>query len=252
MKKLIIILALIPALSFAQKTISAKEIFESIDKGQPVSIQDALIEGDLDLTELSNKKNVQRGKNWNGEEYKSKVTAPISFTNCVFKGDFIAYKHIDKKTGKNYGNISVNWNGDGVTYSTDFEKAVIIENCKFEGKSEFKYSSFYETARFTGTKYTEEANYKYADFKQNAFFDACVFGRYASFKYTNFKGDADFYGVLFDETADFKYTNFDERSTFKSTTFRGFADFKYTNFDTSRNFDNTKFQGGSDFKYSKK
>lgn len=252
MKKLVIILALMPFLSFAQKVISAKNVFEMVDKGQAVNIEDAVIEGTLDLTELSNKKNVQRGKNWNGEEYKSKVTAPISFKNCVFKGDFIAYKHVDRKTGKNYGSISVNWNGDGVTHSTDFEKAVTIENCKFEGESAFKYSSFYETTRFTGTKFTDEANYKYADFKQNVFFDACVFSRYASFKYTNFKGDADFYGVLFEETADFKYTNFDERSTFKSTTFRGFADFKYTNFDSNRNFDNTKFQGGSDFKYSKK
>ncbi len=233
----------------AQKTISAQSVFEMIDKGQSIDLQDATIEGDLDLTELSNKRRDKKNSN---ETYKSNVTASISFKKCTFKGDFIAYKNVDKKNGKNMGGITVNWDGNGISYSTDFDSDVIFEACKFEGLSEFKYSSFKAGSKFSTSDFSKEANFKYANFNQNALFDGCNFDKYASFKYTNFEKDADFYNVIFDGSADFKYTNFDNRSTFKNTTFNGFADFKYTNFDMSGNFNNTKFNSGSDFKYSKK
>jgi hypothetical protein len=253
MKKLILLIAIFPLWGLgglsAQKTMSAKEVFEMIDKGQSVNLQDITIEGDLDLTELSNKR---RNKKMGDESYTSNVTVPLSFKNCTFKGDFIAYKHIDKKTGKNFGEITVNWNGSGVTHTADFDKDVVFDDCKFKGVSAFKYSTFKEGAKFSASGFSQEANFKYASFDQNAFFDGCDFDKYASFKYTNFEKDADFYNVVFDGTADFKYTNFDMRSTFKNATFNGFGDFKYTNFDEKGNFSNTKFNSGSDFKYSKK
>jgi uncharacterized protein YjbI with pentapeptide repeats len=250
MKKLILILALIPFWGlFAQKTMSSKEVFEMIDKGQAVNLQDVVIEGDLDLTELSNKR---RNKKNSDESYVSNVTASISFKKCVFKGDFIAYKHVDRKTGKNFGGITINWEGNGITHTADFYSGVTFDDCEFKGASEFKYSSFKEGAKFSASGFSQDANFKYASFDENAYFDGCDFDKYASFKYTNFEKDADFYNVVFDGTADFKYTNFDMRSTFKNTTFNAFADFKYANFDESRNFNNTQFKGGSDFKYSKK
>lgn len=253
MKKAFLILAIFPLWGlgglFAQKTISAKAVFEMIDKGQPVNLQDVTIEGDLDLTELSNKKH---NKKIGYETYSSKVTVPISFKKCIFNGDFIAYKHIDKKTGRNFGEITVSWNVNGTTYTTDFDEDVVFDDCEFKGISAFKYSTFKKGATFTASGFSQEANFKYASFDENAFFDGCDFDKYASFKYTNFEKDADFYNVVFDGVADFKYTNFDMRSTFKNATFNGFADFKYTNFDVKGNFSNTKFNSGSDFKYSKR
>lgn len=252
MKKIIIIMlcSFVVTKVSAQKEISAKVIFDAIDKGQSVDYQDVTIVGNLDLTELSNKKRIKRAKS-DYEEYKSNVEVPISFKNCIFKGDFIAYKNIEDEKNRKIGNANINWTiGDGTTYTTDFEKSVIIENCNFQGKSEFKYSDFAEKASFAGTKFAQSANFKYADFNQEINFAKCDFDEYANFKYSNFKQDADFFAVRFNNYADFKYSNFNDRVTFKSSTFKNQADFKYADFKYDTNFDNTKFSSGVDFKYS--
>lgn len=247
MKKLLIFFfcAGIISTASAQKEVSAKTIFDAIDKGQAVSYEGAIITGTLDLTELSNKKRIKKNNDY--EEYKSTVEVPVSFKNCIFKDDFIAYKNNeDKKGGRNW---SVSF-GNGETYTTDFEKSVVFENCTFEGLSEFKYSDFAEKASFNGTKFEKEANFKYADFKKESNFANCTFGEYANFKYSSFKYDADFYSVVFRNYADFKYANFNERVTFKAASFNNHADFKYAEFKDIGNFDNTKFRSGVDMKYS--
>lgn len=251
MKKILILMlfAFVGTTSSAQKEVSAKTIFEAIDKGQAVDYQDAVIVGDLDLTELSNKKRIKNKGNY--EEYKSYVEVPISFRNCTFKGDVIAYKNLEEEKSRKIGNGSVNWSiGDGTTYSTDFEKAVVFENCSFAGKTEFKYSDFAERTSFGGAKFSKDANFKYADFKQEVIFAKSDFDDYANFKYTSFKQDADFFDVRFKNYADFKYADFSERVTFKSTAFSNQADFKYAEFRDDANFDNTKFKSGVDMKYS--
>ncbi|RYU94539.1 pentapeptide repeat-containing protein [Emticicia agri] len=247
MKKLLIffLCAGIISTASAQKEVSAKTIFDAIDKGQTVNYDGVTITGTLDLTELSNKKRIKQSKGY--DEYKSTVEVPVSFKNCTFKDDFIAYKNNEDKRGDRNWSISM---GDGETYTTDFEKSVVFENCIFEGKSEFKYSDFAEKASFAGTKFGKEANFKYADFKRESNFANCNFNEYANFKYSNFKYDADFYSVAFRDYADFKYANFNERVTFKGASFNQHADFKYAEFKDSGNFDNTKFKGGIDMKYS--
>ena len=251
MKKILILLifTLISTKVSAQKEISAKTIFEAINKGQSVDYQDATIVGNLDLTELSNRKRLNNKSNY--EEYKSYVEVPISFKNCTFKGDIIACKNLEEEKSRKIGNGIVNWNiGEGSTYTTDFEKDVIFENCSFAGKTEFKYSHFAEKASFGGAKFAQSANFKYADFKQEVIFAKSDFDEYANFKYTSFKQDADFFDVRFNNYADFKYANFGERVTFKRTAFSNQADFKYTEFSNDANFDNTKFKAGFDMKYS--
>jgi uncharacterized protein YjbI with pentapeptide repeats len=251
MRKIFILLtfALVGKTVSAQKEVSAKTIFEAIDKQQSVDYQDATIVGNLNLTELSNRKRIKNKGNY--EEYKSYVAVPISFKNCTFKGDVIAYKNLEEEKSRKIGNGIIEWsNGDGTTYTTDFEKAVVFENCSFAGKTEFKYSHFAEKASFGGAKFAQSANFKYADFKQEVIFAKSDFDLYANFKYTSFKQDADFFDVRFKNYADFKYANFGERVTFKSTAFSNQADFKYAEFSNDANFDNTKFKAGFDMKYS--
>ena len=249
MKKLLglLICACIGTTVSAQKEVSAKAIFDMIDQNKAVSYEGVTIVGDLDLTELSNKKRLKKNKDY--EEFKSYVEVPVSFKNCTFKGDFIAYKNTEQEKTNKVGNVSWSFN-NGDTYSTDFEKSVVFENCTFEGKSEFKYSDFAENASFGGTKFNKNANFKYADFKQESIFAKCDFDDYADFKYSQFKQDADFYNVVFKNYADFKYANFNERVTFKGSSFSNNADFKYAEFKDTGNFDITKFKGGIDMKYS--
>lgn len=233
MKKLLYFL-LIPFVSFAQNSVDASSIIDDIVAGNNVSISDAKITGTLDFTNLPNME--KKGSN----EFESVVEVAISFKNCVFEKDVIAYYNTEK-SGMGYGK----------TYTTNFEEKVAFENCKFEGASEFKYSSFEEEVNFEGTYFSQSANFKYAKFKEKVVFGNVDFRDNANFKYAKFKADADFYQDVFGAEADFKYAEFNERATFKRSVFSGLANFKYANFDREGVFVNAEFQNESDFKYTK-
>ncbi|MDP5139895.1 MAG: pentapeptide repeat-containing protein, partial [Spirosomaceae bacterium] len=230
MKKLLFTPLLFLSLAvFAQKNISAEEIFRMIDSGEEVTMSDAVITGTLDLTELSNKEKVNGKSDY--AEYKSYVKAPLTFKNCVFKDDVIAYKNL--QDGKDYKskNVTVTWNGKSETHTANFEEAVVFENCVFEGASEFKYSKFNEAVNFEGTMFSEEANFKYAKFKELVGFGNCSFDSEANFKYAEFSQDADFFKNRFNDYANFKYAIFGRRVTFKNSSFGDYAVFKYTQID---------------------
>lgn len=240
----------LPFLGIAQeKEVSAESIFRQIEEGKQVVVENAIIVGVLDFTELSNKKEVN--KNTSYGEFKSEVTVPLTFVNCTFKDDIIAYKNLEKGgKGTKLGNVSINWNGETETHTADFNESVVFEKCRFEGATEFKYSLFSEAVNFEGATFMQEANFKYAGFKELAGFGNCSYGKYANFKYANFDQDADFYQNRFTAYADFKYAKFENRVTFKKSTFDGYSDFKYTKFEKEGNFIDVAFNGTTDFKYT--
>ncbi|GAB3913042.1 hypothetical protein GCM10028803_56670 [Larkinella knui] len=245
MKTLLASLLLLLALSSttrAQRTIDAKEILAKINRKEVISYENATISGDLDLTELANKKRVTDSRWVENEAYESTVEIPVTFRNCTFKGNFIAYKNIDKEGRR--------WGGNGVTYAAHFTEAVTFERCTFEKGSEFKYSEFKQRALFIGTSFREEANFKYAKFRAVADFSDARFGELGNFKYTSFKEEIAFRQARFNQYADFKYTKFDEGANFNSTRFDGTADFKYTHLPRNSSFENTVFDGPTDFKYA--
>ena len=53
--QLLFLLLLLPALSFAQTRVDAKEIIAKINRGEAVNYKNARIEGNLDLTQLATK-----------------------------------------------------------------------------------------------------------------------------------------------------------------------------------------------------
>jgi hypothetical protein len=250
MKKLFFTPLLFLSLSvFAQTTINADEVFRMIDSGEEVNMQDVVITGTLDLTELSNKEKVNGKSDY--AEYKSYVKSPLSFKNCIFKGDVIAYKNLQDGKNSKSKSVSITWNGKSETHTANFEEAVVFENCVFEGASEFKYSKFDEAVNFEGTMFYEEANFKYAKFKELVGFGNCSFDREANFKYAEFSQDADFFKNRFNDYANFKYAKFGSRVTFKKSSFGNYADFKYTKIDKEAVFTDASFSSDPDFKYTK-
>lgn len=235
MKKLLLLLIL-PFLSQAQSSISATDIIKMINDGQDVMLTNSTITGVLDLTELNNKEELRKS---DYIEYKAVVPVKLSFENCVFRQDFLAYKN----SGDNWKN--------GTTYTADFDQSVEFLNCTFKGVFAAKYSDFQETATFEGSEFRGDANFKYAKFKEFAGFGNVKFNSEATFKYAKFLKDADFYNNYFDDTADFKYAKFSERATFKRTTFDDFADFKYAEFTKNGVFTESAFNADVSFKYTK-
>ncbi|GAB3890769.1 pentapeptide repeat-containing protein [Spirosoma agri] len=238
---LLALVALVPAL--AQSTVDAKTILAKINRKEAVSYQNVTITGDLDLTNLANRREVREGS-WRGEsrEYLSVVEAPITFKNCTFKGKFLAY-HTDDQDRKIL-------NVTNTVYNTDFTEAITIESCTFTDDATFKYSHFQQRAIFTDNTFREIALFKYAKFNSVADFSGSTFGDYADFKYAAFNESSAFQQVTFERYADFKYTKFDESADFKRARFTSTADFKYTKLPRNTNFDDARFNGSTDFKYT--
>lgn len=253
MKKLLLLSCLLigSLLVNAQGTIDAKQVFNQINSGQKAAYVEATISGDLDLTELSTKRRLEKNSRWGGQNaYESKVKVPLIFKNCRFTGNVIAFKLMSKDGNRRIFGIEIDGNNNDV-YTADFEEEVIFDNCVFEGEAAFKYSDFDRIVKFTGCRFKKNANFKYAHAHTEAIFSSTVFEEYADFKYTDFNALADFQKTTFNNYGDFKYTKFKEASNFDYTTFKGYADFKYTNFRQNANFNHTSFTGRSDFKYAR-
>jgi hypothetical protein len=230
---LLAFIAVAPTL--AQKTVNAGDIIAQINRNEPVSYQNVTITGDLDLTSLANQREVREG-NWTGnsQQFLSVVTVPLSFRNCVFTGNVLAYRNEqDERLLKT----------DNKVYSADFAEAVTLENCTFEKDAAFKYANFRQRAIFTGNTFRKDAVFKYTKFRSAADFSRSTFKEYADFKYTHFNESSAFDSVTFDQYADFKYTKFDERTNFGQARFSNTADFKYTHFPRGTRFDNVRFDG---------
>jgi uncharacterized protein YjbI with pentapeptide repeats len=248
MKKaqLLFLLLVLPLVTWAQSSINASDIIAKINRGEAVSYKNATIVGDLDLTQLQNMKVVNKPDNrYSTTEYLSTVTVPLTFENCTFRGDVLAYFNPDMEGVKVLGK-----NKKNEVYNTNFEKAVRFENCEFEGASAFKYSRFKENASFAGSGFKNEANFKYSKFSGDADFSDTRYGKEANFKYTDLPRLASFKGAIFNREANFKYTKFGREADFRQANFRGLANFKYTKVSDRMNLEKATFEGGDDFKYT--
>lgn len=237
---LIFVLAFISVtISWAQSTtINASEVVDRINRGDVIAYKNTTITGDLDLTELANKRQI-KNCNWGStEQFESLVTMPLLFDNCRFTGKFVACKY-DEKIGKN-----------GTTFTANFQEPVTFTNCLFDGDAGFKYTKFQQLAVFSGSRFSGDVVFKYTKFLAAVDFNNTQFKKYADFKYARISESSSFQQVMFAQYADFKYTQFDEPTDFQGTRFVNTADFKYTHFPRGTRFDNARFDGGTEFKYT--
>ncbi|MEJ8758612.1 pentapeptide repeat-containing protein [Pontibacter sp. H259] len=245
-KQVYFLLALLflPLLTIAQTKVDASEIIAKINRGEAVNYKNAEITGDLDMTKLKNMKLKNNKDTYDSKEYISTVTAPITFENCTFKGDVLAYFNPN-------GGIDVVKQNNEV-YNTNFEKEVRFENCTFEDAAAFKYSQFEQNVSFAGSRFDEEALFKYTEFEKAADFSKADFRDLANFKYVTFPVAPNFKGAAFNEEADFKYAKFENGVEMQQATFNGLANFKYSEFSRSASLKGARFNGSTDFKYTKR
>ena len=236
-KTSLICLMVLPVFSFAQQRVQAEDIIDLINDGRPVRYQNSVITGDLDFSsieEVTADKPLRRSR-WSTQSYTCHVKSPISFTNCTFRGDVLAYVQVERKNE---------------IYNAVFYEDVSFEGCEFEEASAFKYAKFEKEASFANTRYSEEALFKYSKFSTDVSFAGSEFEGYANFKYTKFPEEVDFSRTVFRRDADFKYSKFPHGVNFEGTEFQDLANFKYTKFSEPLNFEDVEFDGQTDFKYT--
>jgi len=239
-KIFIVLMLAVPILSLAQNRVQAEDIIDQINAGQDVSYKDVVIVGDLDFRTLddvtADKPLRKRIGRLSTQSYSCHVRSSLSFVDCTFTGDVLAYIHIDRKND---------------TYNAVFYEDVDFEGCAFEEASAFKYAKFKKSANFENTTYTEEALFKYAKFSTDVSFQGSSFKNDANFKYVKFPEAVDFKQTVFRDYANFKYAKFSEGVSFEGAEFQRDADFKYTKFSEPLNFDGVEFDKDPIFKYTK-
>lgn len=249
MKKYITILSLVVAFvttsAMAQRTVKAEDIIKDIKAGKDISISNATIDGVLDFTYMEEKlkdlpKRKKRswwGKNYGSNKVKNLIEVNVSFKNCTFRDDVLAY--------------IPDSDDSGYTFTASFENKAIFSNCTFERKAMFKYSDFENDSSFEGADFQDDTTFKYAKFKRGASFEAAKFENEATFKYTNFSTEVSFAKSVFNESATFKYAKFEDGVSFKNVKFEEDLNIKYTNVKGRFDIDGMKVAYDIDSKYTK-
>jgi len=215
----ILLLQILSNATFAQQVVDAKKISKAAKSGENIVYENVTIKGMLDFTNYSEEIDNLPAKPWrwwgSGDTKKDEreITGIITFRNCTFNGDVIAY-------------IVAN---DYYLFTASFENDVVFENCTFKGAAEFKYSDFNKSATFSASRFDEEANFKYAKFFRKADFSKINVSQDANFKYAKFSKSADFSGAIIRDEANFKYAKFENGLTIESANFNGLLNFKYVN-----------------------
>jgi hypothetical protein len=225
-------------LSYSQQTIHAEDIISDIKAGKNISIENATIEGVLDFTFMEEKlQKLPKKKPSRHQDNKidHQIAVKISFINCTFEDDVLAYIPDHDKSG--------------YTFVANFEEMITFKNCVFESRALFKHSVFDDISSFRRSNFSGDSTFKHAIFKEISDFSNTYFENEAVFKHTMFKKSVTFENTIFEEDATFKHTVFYEGVSFKDTRFKGSLNAKHTA--VKGNFDMTgmKVNGEIDSKH---
>lgn len=220
MKNTITFIAVLFCLTIhAQKIVNASDIIQKIKNGKSVEVSNATISGVLDFTFMNDAlPKLPKRKSWwnNGgsNTIEKQITNKISFINCTFNDNVLAYIPHEKS---------------GYTFVANFESDVIFKNCNFKQKAMFKYSEFERNTDFSNTKFNDDSTFKYAKFERNITFENTFFEEPATFKYSEFKEGVSFKNVNFKEDLNIKYTNVSGDFNITDMNVAYEIDSKYTN-----------------------
>lgn len=218
-----------------QKTVSAQKIIGQINKGEHIYYENVSITGTLDFTEVT-----QQYFDSN-KTVRHEVSSSITFVNCIFKNELIAYKKDDIKT-----------------HFVSFFRNVSFQNCRFEGEVNFKEVTVNELANFAKTTFDKKATFEGSDFRNKLIFTECTFydtakfqgilcRRDANFMKSNFEGQLSFQNATFENNAQFSATNYLKYADFTNVTAKNTFLHNYANFNERLVFNNATFYNRTEF-----
>ncbi len=175
-----VILIITPVFSFAANRVNADKIINKINRGENIYYKDTTIIGKFDFTKI---------KGTDREDiniHRSYVNSGITFINCVFEDNVIAYK----KSGSDYYKVMFQRN---VSFrGSTFKKIARFRATQFMGKAIFRDVVFKHNANFRSAQFVGNANFKNSKFNRNAIFNNVQFIGRVSFKDTTFRRNESF------------------------------------------------------------
>jgi len=226
------------------KEVNATYILEKIEKGKNISLEDARITGELNLSKielitLPIARSKQEIMYCGLEEELKIVESNIIIRDSVFERDVDFSNTEFRKDIEFFGTSfssrnffrGANFAGDANFEDANFAGNADFQNTNFTGNAYFRDANFAGNANFEDANFAGDADFYHANFAGNAGFWYANFAGFANFNHANFAGNSDFYHANFAGNSVFWYTNFRGNAYFTDTNFRGNATFFSTEFD---------------------
>ena len=160
---------------FSQRTYEAQNIISMLDTKQEINISDATIVGDLNFTDIEKKyKGGRYGvKGGIAQEYFSRVSNNMTFTNCTFSGEIITQTEVWKgrERQENFTTFlahitfkNCQFNENVTIESIRIMELLTIEDCTFEKSIKFKHANFdvvpvFQNNQINGRLVNEKTNW---------------------------------------------------------------------------------------------
>jgi hypothetical protein len=232
--------------------LSAHDLKARIAAGEPIDFAGIVVEGELQLTDLS------------------RVAQPIRCRTCHFTGaveaqDVVFAGIVDLSGSVVDGELNL----QGATFAAPFVFGLADDGGRIVGDSHFRLATFQDVAifdciqfgasdpskpiDFSHARFLQTASFAQARFAGRADFTQATFGGPAVFARSptgvacatdgGFAGDAVFSRATFEDTADFRLQRVQGQARFDGTTFSGQATFSDTEFERGATFALSHFAG---------
>ncbi len=198
---------LVASSCFSQKASGGDKISGMISEKQPLVFKQETFNAPVHFV------NVRSAVPEAGSVYRQEVAGAVSFKNCVFKEDVLAYQE-----------------ANGMTYLCSFGQQVSFDSCVFYGDVNFRGSMIAGVANFTNCKFLKGANFEEVQCMSNTRFVKSFFDGAARFQNAYFNRGANFLDAVFDSTASFQSAHFNQDAQFSASKFWRYADFSLCQF----------------------
>jgi len=156
---------------FGGTTLKAEDIIKKLEKGEPVELKDALVEGVLDFSSIGRLSPV------GASMLEARVMANFFCLRCVFKEKVVAQKN----------NIRTRFDGNVVFLESEFQKEVDFSNAVVYGTINFTKSLFKENAAFN----------QISVWSKDSYFPEITASKKFSLDASSFYGNLSFFGAKF-------------------------------------------------------
>jgi len=214
--------------------IPSEEILEKIANGESVDYDGITIIGDLDLSNLSLRKELK--ENHLLRRFPI-IISTIRITNSQIEGALKLERSIFEE--------------DIDFTRTEFKDQVSMAESRLKGYVSFSGSKFAESADFSGCRFDEYADFSGSAFKEDAYFLETIFNEDINFRGSEFCRDVYYGGSIFKKYADFSEISFDRYASFRASQFDGYAYFSESQFSGDASFSATQFNTDASFMESK-
>jgi uncharacterized protein YjbI with pentapeptide repeats len=216
----------------AALAVSAAEVLEALRTGRGVSLKNAIVRGDLLLTQL---KSVPLASIALPEAVLARL-APSKVTEIrLIRGPFVIENSVVE------GIIDTQLKPDMIEHRTLGDMVII------QGPVSFKGTTFTKDVDVSRTVFLDTVDSSHAVYLGDAFFLACIFTKIATFEKTAFAGNTRFYQTIFEEPVTFLRAGFNGLTNFLAVRFKKESSFSRAYFKAGTSFSGSRFDGIADF-----